>query len=142
MSMFEALDLALYQLRQHEGYRRHPYTDTVGKLTIGYGRNLEDTGISEAEAEYLLEQDVARADRELRTAFRFYDRLTARRQAALVNMHVNMGLPRLMTFVRMIAALEHEQWKLAAAEALDSQWALQVGNRAKEIATLLDEEEE
>ena len=37
-------------LKEHEGRRLKPYTDTVGKLTIGYGRNLTDVGISDEEA--------------------------------------------------------------------------------------------
>ena len=41
-------------LKRDEGFRSHPYRDTVGKLTIGYGRNLDDVGISEREAEQLL----------------------------------------------------------------------------------------
>jgi len=30
------------QLTRHEGLRLKPYVDTVGKLTIGCGRNLDD----------------------------------------------------------------------------------------------------
>ena len=48
--------------------RLTPYRDTVGKLTIGVGRNLDDVGITDAEARFLLENDIARtvADLELR----------------------------------------------------------------------------
>ena len=35
-----------------------PYKDTVGKLTIGVGRNLDDVGIGEEEAEVLLRNDI------------------------------------------------------------------------------------
>ena len=38
------------QLKVHEGLRLKPYKDTVGKWTIGIGRNLEDKGITEQEA--------------------------------------------------------------------------------------------
>ncbi len=37
-------------LIRHEGLRRKPYRDTVGKLTIGAGRNLDDVGITREEA--------------------------------------------------------------------------------------------
>ena len=30
------------QLKRDEGLRLTPYQDSVGKLTIGYGRNLDD----------------------------------------------------------------------------------------------------
>ena len=41
-------------IKKHEGLRLFPYKCSVGKLTIGYGRNIEDTGISKEEAETLL----------------------------------------------------------------------------------------
>ena len=52
---------ALRVLRQHEGLRLNPYRCPAGKLTIGYGRNLDDAGISEEEAEAMLKADLSRA---------------------------------------------------------------------------------
>ena len=43
-------ELLMSMLKRHEGFRAFPYLDTVGKLTIGYGRNLSDVGISIEEA--------------------------------------------------------------------------------------------
>ena len=37
---------ATEQLKQDEGWRLKPYRCTAGKLTIGYGRNIEDKGIT------------------------------------------------------------------------------------------------
>ena len=48
-------------IKRHEGLRLKPYLCTAGKLTIGYGRNLETNGISGDEAEYLLKNDIERA---------------------------------------------------------------------------------
>lgn len=45
-------------LIRHEGLKLKPYRDTVGKLTIGAGRNLNDLGISEREAMFLLDNDI------------------------------------------------------------------------------------
>ena len=42
------------QLMIDEGFRSKPYSDTVGKLTIGYGRNLDDVGITRNEAFQML----------------------------------------------------------------------------------------
>ena len=33
------------QLTRDEGIRNKPYVDTVGKVTIGVGRNLSDVGL-------------------------------------------------------------------------------------------------
>ena len=126
--------IVLHQLRQHEGMRTRPYRDSVGKLTIGIGRNLDDIGISPEEAVVLCLNDIGTADRMLTAAFNWYPSLVGDRKYALVNMCFNLGLTRLKKFRKMIAALEHNDFDTAAKEALDSKWAKQVGNRADEIA--------
>ena len=50
-------------IEDHEGRRSHIYTDTVGKLTIGVGRNLTDRGLSDDEIDYLLANDIKIAKR-------------------------------------------------------------------------------
>ena len=42
-----------------EGTQLEPYLDTVGKLTIGIGRNLSDCGIRLDEAELMFQNDLA-----------------------------------------------------------------------------------
>jgi len=116
----------------------HPYIDTAGKLTIGYGRNLDDRGISQAEADFLFDNDFANCQRELSDCDWYRDQPEGV-QAALINMCFNLGLPRLKGFKRMIAALEAKNYTLAALEALDSKWATQVGQRAKDVAVMLRE---
>ena len=37
---------AIELIKYHEKYRRFPYRCTAGKLTIGYGWNLDDNGIT------------------------------------------------------------------------------------------------
>ena len=49
-------DKLLSDLVRDEGLRLRPYADTVGKTTIGVGRNLTDVGISHDEALALLEK--------------------------------------------------------------------------------------
>src|SRR5690554_4120050 len=120
-------------LARHEGLRLKPYRDTVGKLTIGYGRNLDDAGISEDEALVMMRNDIAVSRREL-SQYDWFRRLDESRQGVLINMRFNLGLPRLLTFRRMIAALDNGDYNKAADEMLDSRWAEQVGNRAVELA--------
>ena len=45
-------------LVRDEAVRLKPYRDSVGKLSIGVGRNLDDKGISEQEAMMLLGNDI------------------------------------------------------------------------------------
>ena len=122
------------QLLADEGLRLKPYKDTVGKLTIGVGRNLDDRGISEVEAKYLLVNDIKIAEAELTKHAPWWWQMSEPRQQALLNMCFNLGWPRLSMFENMLAALKARDYDTAAAEALDSRWATQVGNRAKRIA--------
>ena len=55
-------DIVKAQLKVDEGVKLKPYKDTVGKLTIGCGRNLDDIGISYTEVDYLLENDLNMAE--------------------------------------------------------------------------------
>lgn len=125
------------QLIRHEGIRLKPYKCPAGKLTIGIGRNIEDNGITEAEAIILLMNDIERCKWEVDTAIPFAIRLDKARYDVLVNMCFNMGISRLRTFRKMLLALENEDYKKAAIEGLDSRWARQVGNRAIELMNII-----
>ena len=123
-------------IQKHEGLKLKPYTDTIGILTIGYGRNLQN-GISQTEAEYLFENDYQDA---LQTALSLYPRfvsLSKVRQAVLVNMAFNLGLSRLRGFVKFFAALEARDFRRASDEMLDSKWSGQVGVRAQQLAFMM-----
>ena len=121
------------QLKKHEGFRQFPYLCTAGKLTIGYGRNLDDKGIDEEEAESLLASDVENAKaavvRRIAT-----QHCNDARMAVLVNMAFNLGITGLLNFSRMLQAVEKGDFDTAALEMLDSRWARQVPNRAQELA--------
>lgn len=122
------------QLIRDEGVRLRPYRDSVNKLTIGVGRNLDDVGISLAEAEYLLDNDIARATAAVLARIPCAVALDEIRRAALVNMAFNVGIGGLLGFKKMLAALAAGEWDRAAAEAMDSTWATQVGARATRLA--------
>ncbi len=123
------------QLQRHEGFRARPYRCSAGRLTIGYGRNLDDNGISADEAEYLLRNDIDHAMEDARGyAGDSWGRLNAARRAVLANMAFNLGLSRLGGFVRLRERLAASDYQGAAEEMLDSAWAHQVGSRARELA--------
>jgi len=122
------------QLKRHEGFRPHVYLCTAGKQTVGYGRNLDDTGLSESEAAVLLVNDVNRAKQVLLSRVPVYAELSPARQNVLINMTVNMGVIRLLGFKQMLNALWAGNFEQAADEMLSSKWAKQVGGRADELA--------
>lgn len=133
------MDDALAMIRRHEGLRLKPYRCTAGRLTIGYGRNLDDVGISREEAEVMLQNDVRRSWQDLQAALPEVSAMTPARQAALTNMMFNLGRTRFSRFRKMLEALRVEDYEWAAREMLASTWAKQVGERATELATMMKE---
>jgi lysozyme len=123
-------------LRRDEGTRAKPYRDTVGKLTIGVGRNLDDVGLVPAEIELLLKNDTFAVVAALNQHCPWWVELPEPQGRALANMCFNLGVTRLLGFKKMLAALEARQFHTAADEALDSKWARQVKGRATRIAAL------
>ena len=125
------------QLIEDEGFRQFPYKDTVGKLTIGIGRNLDDVGITRNESLIMLENDIEKVRYSLDQKLSFFKTLTPARQDALINMGFNMGVPKLLTFKKTLMYLSIGDYKNASEECLKSTWAIQVGERAKRIAKIL-----
>ena len=122
------------QLIRHEGMMLKPYRDSLGILTIGVGRNLDDVGITREEALAMLDHDIELARADLVRVFPWTQDLDPVRLDALTNMCFNMGIGRLRGFARMLLALQEKNWTEAAIQALDSKWAVQVGSRSKELA--------
>ncbi len=123
-------------LVRDEAMMLRAYRCPSGRLTIGVGRNIEDVGITEAEALHLLGNDLTRVESELDRNVPWWRALPEPAQRGLVNMAFNLGWPRLSGFRKMLAALEEGNFTRAAAEALHSRWAGQVGARARRIADL------
>ena len=127
------------QLARDEDCRLKPYKDSKGILTLGVGRNIEQVGISIEEAYYLLDNDIRRVKAQLTANFAWYKSLDEVRQGALINVCFNVGLPKFKTFVKMLAAIEKQDWAEAAKELLDSKYAEDVGARARRLAIQLTE---
>lgn len=127
------------QLIRDEGLELKPYEDTVGKLTIGVGRNLTDVGISRDEAYHLLHNDVETVCLTLEEVLPWITQLSAPRYYALVNMAFNMGISRLLAKnPKMLQAVEAGSYGLAAQEMLDGPWKDQVGDRAHRLAQQME----
>ena len=127
-------------IRRYEGFSKLPYKCPTGHLTIGYGHNLEN-GISKEAAEFILQEDLARAERAVKDAFPWWWKLDDARQFVLVDMAFNMGLASLKGFKKMLAAIEAGNFETAAKEMLASKWAAQVGRRAVELSKIMEKGE-
>lgn len=126
----------LADLRRDEGRRLKPYYDSVGKLTIGYGHNLTDLGITPAQAEELLRDDANRHVLELEGLLPWVKTLDPVRQRAMGNLAFNLGVPKLLKFPVFLAKAEAGDYKGAAAALVDSLWMRQVGVRGDRIVTM------
>jgi lysozyme len=128
------LDILKAQLKIDEGVKNKPYKDTVGKLTIGCGRNLDDVGLRDSEIDFLLDNDIASAEKDARILVIAFDQLNDVRKAVVLNMVFNMGFSVFSQFRQTIAAINSGDYTKAAAGMLASHWAQQVGERAQRLA--------
>jgi lysozyme len=129
---------ATKQIKRHEGFVSNAYKDSLGLLTIGYGRLIDKSkggGISESEAEYLLANDVNGVYEALNRSIPSFKTLNEPRQAVLLNMAFQMGVHGLMQFKSTLNLIEIGDYDAAADNMLKSLWASQTPNRAKEMAT-------
>lgn len=123
------------KVKAQEGFKSHPYTDSVGKLTIGYGFNIapDGPGLTAEECSYVLTIRLTKVHADVFNALPWFRGLNTARADVLVDMAYNMGLNGLLGFHRMLAMAEVGNYEGAAAAGLESKWATQVGQRAKDL---------
>lgn len=129
--------LLVSMISMHEGRRPMPYQDSVGILTIGVGRNLEANGLSEDEIDYLLSNDLRKAEAEA-NKYPWYEGLNTPRQMVVIDMIFNLGPAGFAKFQRTQASIARGDYAVAAKEMLESKWARQVGNRATRLAKIME----
>tara|TARA_R100000149_G_C5815064_1_gene96732 strand:- start:108 stop:545 length:438 start_codon:yes stop_codon:yes gene_type:complete len=128
------------QLILHEGLELKSYTCSAGYVTLGVGRNVEELGITEEEARYLLDNDILRVGEELDNAIPWWRDMSEVRQRVVVDMVFNLGISRFLNFRKAINAMQEQDWEEAAAQMLDSRWADQVGQRSHRLAKAMIED--
>lgn len=137
----------LEQVKRHEGWRPSAYRCPAGKLSIGYGHNLEAnpvacdivvrSPIDRSFGERMLIEDLERTEHVLTKTWPHFANLRGARREAMINMAFNLGVAGLMKFRATLRAIEQGDFEEAAAEMLDSRWAEQVGDRARELAQIM-----
>lgn len=128
------------QLIKHEGMKLRIYKDTVGKDTIGCGRNLSDVGISKEEALLMLHNDIKKADEAVVKALPWTIKMDRVRYSVLVNMAFNMGIKGLLEFKNTLGFVKDGKYLEASKTMLDSLWAKQVGKNPGQRAYELSEQ--
>lgn len=125
------------RIARHEGFRSRPYKDSLGFMTIGYGRCLDTKGISQDEGLYLLDDDIGEATDRVIAALPWVEQMDDVRRGVLIEMAFQLGLDGLMAFKHMLAAAQQSIWDRAADEMLSSTWAQQTPARAQELTGLM-----
>lgn len=126
----------LQQIKEHEGLVLKPYKCTANKLTIGYGHNLEDNGLSKTACEFILSEDIDEAKKNLYAVFtrKFYESLNDNQKIALIDMMFNLGLSRFLTFKKFIQAVKNKDFIKASAEIINSRAYQQNKSRYKKLS--------
>jgi lysozyme len=136
-------DQLTVNLQDSESLRLKMYKDTVGKLTIGWGHNIEDKGINRATADFILEEDIKDAYNDLVTALPWVLTRDFRVLLVLWDMSFNMGIGSkksgkgLLSFTRTLPMIQTGDYIGASENMLQSKWASQVGHRAIELSNIL-----
>ena len=125
------------RIRKHEGCRLEPYEDSLGVMTVGIGRNLRDVPFSMDEVELMFENDVRRARRGAE-GLDFYAHLSEPRRGVIIEMVFQLGATGVSKFRMFRAACMRHDWETAAIEMMDSKWAHQTPERAKELADIFE----
>lgn len=131
------------QLRQdierEEGRVPYGYYDSRGFLTCGIGF-LIDKGhggvIPDAVMNFWLDYILDQIDEELDRALPWWRKQPDNVQRALAQMRYQLGLPKLLGFKKMLAALVAGNYGEAKVEGLDSAWAKQTPERAARVTDL------
>ncbi len=125
------------QLKEFEGWVPHAYEDSMGYVTIGCGRLIDKRKggrLSDAEIDYLLENDIAEKTQQVTEALPWVKTLNEARQAVVIGMAFQMGLKGLLNFKSTLEAMRDERYADAAERMRQSLWAKQTPNRANKMA--------
>ena len=124
----------LKKIKKHEGFRSTVYKCTEGYDTIGYGFAIKDLFLDEDIAELILVRNLAILVERIRKTFPWVNDAPIEIQDVVVDMCYQLGVSGFSKFKKTIYLLETEQYEEASIEMLDSLWAKQTPNRAKELS--------
>jgi len=127
----------LKQIKKHEGFKPRVYRCTEGYNTIGYGFAIKDLVLDEDIAELILMRKLDKLQERISSVFGWWLDSPQDVKDVVVNMCYQLGINGFSKFKKTIYLLETEQYEDASIEVLDSLWARQTPNRAKEISEIL-----
>jgi len=126
------------RIKKHEGLILRYYRDSLGIPTIGYGHNLTK-GLPKELLEVLFQLDLKEAyeDFIFRLPDKYKQHLNNAQKGVIIELIFNMGLSSLLSFKKMLSALQNGDFETAGAELLNSRYHKQVGSRCETLANIL-----
>jgi lysozyme len=135
------MDKLLESVKKHEGYRNKVYLDTLNKRTVGVGHLcVED--FWEDGKEYDEDFLMGILEKDLQSAIDQADdmcknlKISDDAKIIIIEMIFQLGGTGVSKFRKMWQALQQDppDYAEASVQMLDSRWAKQTPNRAKEMA--------
>ena len=126
------------EIKRHEGYSKKVYKDTLGYDTIGIGFLVASLELDEDVCDTILERRLISNERVLQNKLQWYKDQPQLVKNILQNMYYQLG-NKLFNFVKTLHYIENCKYRAGAIEMLDSLWAKQTPNRAKELSKTLSE---
>ena len=127
----------LEKIKHHEGFVEHVYDDSLGIPTIGYGFAIKDLILDEDIAEEILIRKLEKLKKNANSRFKWLEYMPQEVQEVVINMWYQLGIRGVSKFRKAISAMQEGDWEEAADEMLDSLWARQTPNRAKELSDIV-----
>ena len=127
----------LARVKHHEGFVEHVYDDSLGIPTIGYGFAIKDLILDEDIAEEILIRKLEKLKVNASRRFKWLDDMPVELQEIVIEMCYQLGVTGVSKFRKAISAMQECDWETAADEMLDSLWARQTPNRAKELSNIV-----
>ena len=135
------MEKLLASVKKHEGYRNKVYLDTLNKRTVGVGHLcVEDFWEDDKEYEEkflmtILEHDLQSAIKSAEELCEGYN-ISDDAKIIIIEMIFQLGKSGVSKFRNMWKALAEDppSYHVASIEMLDSRWAKQTPNRAKEMS--------
>ena len=128
-------------IKKHEGYVGVVYKDSLGIDTIGYGFAIKDLELDVDVCDIILERKVKALNDMIMIKFNWYRYMPQEIKDVVTEMCYQLGVGGFSKFKKTIAYLQNKQFRDASEEMLDSLWAKQTPNRAKELSKKVKEVE-
>ena len=125
------------QLKIHEGYKSKVYKCTAGVDTIGVGFAIKDLELSEEVCDQILTEKLEVLEERFEKKFDWFKTSPVEVRNVMLNMAYQLGFSGFCKFKKTISYLAETEWEKASEEMLDSRWAKQTPNRAKELSEII-----